>query len=163
ILSTSFNAMADATQTEMQMSENAAQLAGVMLREDEAHAFCRELLEGLLQRTGSQVGAVYFLNDAKTAYEHFESIGLGAGGRAAFSALELEGELGAALATRRIQRITDIPADTRFTFAAVSGDFTPREILTVPVLSDREVTAVISLASVRPYDAPSVRLVNGIW
>ncbi|HEY5473818.1 MAG TPA: ATP-binding protein, partial [Candidatus Limnocylindrales bacterium] len=163
ILSASFNAMADATQTEMQIGENAAQLAGVMLREDEVHAFCRELLKGLLQHTGSQVGAVYFLNDAKTAYEHFESIGLGVGGRAAFSALELEGELGAVLATRQIQRITAIPADTRFTFAAVSGAFRPQEILTIPVLSDHEVTAVISLASVRPYDAPSVRLVNDIW
>jgi len=77
--------------------------------------------------------------------------------------LELEGELGAVLVTRQIQRITDIPADTRFTFAAVSGAFRPQEILTIPVLSDREVTAVISLASVRPYGAPSVRLVNGIW
>ncbi|MEI8189416.1 MAG: response regulator [candidate division NC10 bacterium] len=162
-LSTSFNTMADAIQTQMQINENAAQLAGVMLREEEVKAFCRELLKALLQHTGSQVGAVYFLNEAKTAFEHFDSIGLGAGGRAAFSASELEGELGAALATRQLQRITGIPADTRFAFAAVSGEFTPREILTIPILSGSEVTAVISLASVRAYDAPSVQLINDIW
>ncbi|MCX6089474.1 MAG: response regulator [Candidatus Atribacteria bacterium] len=162
-LSTAFNTMADAIQTQMQINENAAQLAGVMLREEEVHTFCRELLKALLQHTGSQVGAVYFLNEAKTAFEHFDSIGLGAGGRAAFSASELEGELGAALATRQIQRITGIPADTRFAFAAVSGEFTPREILTIPILSGSEVTAVISLASVRAYDVPSVRLINDIW
>jgi signal transduction histidine kinase len=162
-LSASFNTMAETIQTEMQIEDNAAQLASVMLREEDVHAFCRELLKSLLAHTGSQVGAVYFLNDAKTAFEHFESIGLGAGRRAAFSTAELEGELGAALATRQIQRISDIPAETRFAFAAVSGDFAPQEILTIPVLSDRLVSAVISLASVRAYDALSVRLVNDIW
>ncbi len=162
-LSASFNAMADSIQREMMIEQSAAELAHIMLREDEVHAFCREMLKALLLHTGSQVGAVYFLNEAGTDFEHFESIGLGAGGRASFSAAGLEGELGAALATRQIQRITDIPADSRFAFGAVSGHFLPREILTIPVLSDHTMAAVISLASVRPYDAPSVRLVNDIW
>jgi len=163
VLSASFNAMADSIQKEMMIEQNAASLAHVMLREEEVHAFCREMLKALLQHTGSQVGAVYFLDEEKAAFEHFESIGLGAGARASFSATDLEGELGPALATRQIQRITNIPADSRFTFAAVSGQFTPREILTVPVLSDQTVVAVVSLASIRAYDAPSVRLLNDIW
>ena len=163
VLSASFNAMADAVQTEILIEQHTAEVARVMLREDEVHAFCRETLKALLLHTGSQVGAVYFLNESGTAFEHFESIGLGAGARASFSATDLEGELGAALATRQIQRITDIPADSRFTFAAVSGQFTPREILTIPVLSDQTMAAVISLASLRAYDAPSIRLVDGIW
>jgi signal transduction histidine kinase/DNA-binding response OmpR family regulator len=162
-LSTAFNVMAETIQKEMQISANAAQLAGVMLREDEIHAFCREMLKALLQHTGSQMGAVYFLNEAKTTFEHFYSIGLGASGHAAFSATALEGELGTALASRRIQRITDIPADTHFAFAAVSGDLMPREILTIPVLSDHTVSAVISLASVHAYDASAIRLVDDIW
>ncbi len=162
-LAASFNTMAATIQTEMQVNKNAAQLAGVMLREEEVHAFCREMLKELLHHTDSQVGAVYFLNEAKTDFEHFASIGLGAGGRAAFSATALEGELGTALATRKIQRITDIPADTRFTFAAVSGAFKPREIVTIPVLSDHTVSAVISLASIRAFDPVAIRLVSDIW
>ncbi len=162
-LAAAFNSMAEDIQQYTQISENAAHLAEVMLREDEIHAFCRELLKDLLTHTGSQVAAIYFQNEAQTAFVHFESIGLGTGGRAAFSATELEGELGAALATRRIQRVTDIPADCRFTFAAVSGNFTPREILTIPVLAGNSVVAVISLASVHPYSNPAIRLVNKIW
>ncbi len=162
-LAAAFNTMAATIQTEMKIEKDAAQLAGVMLREEEVQGFCRELLKGLLQHTGSQIGAVYFLNDAKTEFEPFESIGLGAKSRTAFSAAGLEGELGTAVASRKIQHIKDIPADTRFAFAAASGDFLPREILTIPVLSDHTVSAVISLASVRAYDAASVRLVNDIW
>ena len=162
-LATSFNTMAAEIQAQTQANENAAQLAELMLRHDEVHAFCNELLQGLMLHTGSQVGAVYFQNEAKTSFGHFASIGLGAGGRAAFSSSELEGELGVALATRQIQLITDIPADTRFTFAAVSGDFTPREILTIPVLAENSVVALISLASVHAYDAAALRLVDEIW
>jgi len=162
-LAAAFNTMADTIQTEMKIEHDAAALAGVMLREEEVHAFCRELLKALLQHTSSQVGAVYFLNNANTEFEHFESIGLGGSGRAAFSATHLEGELGAAVAARRIQHITDIPADTRFTFSAASGEFQPREILTIPILSDHAVSAVVSLASVRAYDPASLRLVNDIW
>ncbi len=162
-LAAAFNSMAETIQTEMKIERDAAELGSVMLREEEVHGFCRELLKGLLHHTGSQIGTVYFLNDAKTDFEHFESIGLGTKGRTAFSAAGLEGELGAAVAARKIQHIKDIPADTRFVFAAASGDFIPREILTIPVLSDHTVSAVISLASVRAYDAVSVRLVNDIW
>ncbi len=162
VLSAAFNAMAETIQGEIQLNARAAQLAGVMLREDEMHALCRAMLTGLLQHTGSQMGAVYFLNEAKTTFEHFESIGLGNGGRAAFSAAEMEGELGTALASRRIERITDIPPDSRFAFAAVSGDLMPREILTIPVLSDHTVSAVISLASVHAYDGSAIRLMNEI-
>ena len=163
ILAAAFNTMAGEIQTQARINENEAELAEIMLREDEVHAFCRELLGGLLKHTGSQVGAMYFQNEARTAFVLFESIGLGAGGRAAFSAMDLEGEMGAVLATRQIQRISEIPADSRFSFAAASGDFTPREILTIPVLSGQAVEAIISLSSIRAYDEAAMRLVNDTW
>ena len=162
-LSTEFNSLAETIEMEMKIRENAAQLAGVMLREEEAHGFCRELLKALLKHTGSQIGAVYLLNEQKTDFEHFESIGLAPAGRASFSAAELEGEFGAAIATGQIQRLADIPAESRFTFSTVGGDFQPREIITIPIPADWSVAAVISLAGVRQYSAPAVRLVNDVW
>jgi signal transduction histidine kinase/DNA-binding response OmpR family regulator/CHASE3 domain sensor protein len=161
-LSAAFNLMADTIETEEDIKENTAQIAGVMLRETELPTFCRELLKKLLQHTGSQIGAVYLLNPQKTEFEPFESIGLAAGGHASFSSTEPEGEFGAALASGQIQHITDIPEDTRFTFAAVGGDFKPREIITIPLLSDHETTAVLSLASLRSYNAGAIRLVKDV-
>jgi signal transduction histidine kinase/DNA-binding response OmpR family regulator/CHASE3 domain sensor protein len=159
----SFNNMAETMQLEMQCRENIARVAEVMLNEDELGAFCRELLKVLLQHTGSQVGAIYVLNEAKTDFEHFESIGLAAVNRTAFSVSAREGEFGTALATRRIQRLTEIPADSRFTLATMAGDFMPRDIITIPILSGSEVVAMVSLASIRSYPAPALRLVNDIW
>lgn len=163
ILAEAFNSMADAIQEHRQINENAIHLSEVMLREDEIHAFCRELLKDLLSYTESQIAAIYFQNETQSAFVHFESIGLSAAGRSAFSATDKEGEMGAALVTREIQHIKDIPADTRFSFAATSGDFIPREILTIPVLSTQSVVAVISLASIHPYSEASIRLIHKIW
>jgi signal transduction histidine kinase/DNA-binding response OmpR family regulator/HAMP domain-containing protein len=162
-LSASFNSLAGTIQTELQSKESAARIAEVMLKAEELRAVCRELLKALLQHTGSQVGAVYLLNEQKAGFEHFESIGLAAAGHASFSAAGRQGEFGAALATLRIQRITDIAPNTHFTFSTVIGDFTPREIVTIPILSGQDVVAVISLASVRSYSAPAMRLIHDIW
>ncbi|NOZ48469.1 MAG: response regulator [Chloroflexi bacterium] len=161
-LSATFDALADTIQADLGVKEGVTLLADIMARETELRAFCRALLATLIEQTGSQIGAIYLHNPQKNEFEHFESIGLAAGGRTSFSVAAPEGEFGAALATGQLQRITDIPEDTRFTFAAVSGDFTPREIITIPLLSDRGVTAVLSLASLRSYDASAIRFLEDI-
>lgn len=162
ILSCSFNQLADSVQAELNRREVAARISAIMLAEEDLRNFCRELLKAQLEHTASQVGAIYLLNGEKTEFELFESIGLGDSGRGSFSATVLEGEFGAALATGRIQRIADIPSDTRFTFTAVSSTFIPREILTIPIHSGKEVVAMISLASVRSYSDTAIRLLNEI-
>jgi signal transduction histidine kinase/CheY-like chemotaxis protein/HAMP domain-containing protein len=163
VLAASFNGLADTVQAELQGKENAARIADVMLREEELSSFCRELLAALVRFTGSQVGAVYLLNPEKSEFVLFESIGLSASRRASFSAIVQEGEFGAALATSQIQHITEIPEDTPFIFSAVIGELRPREVLTIPVVSGQEVVAMISLASVRAYSLPAIRLVNDSW
>ena len=163
VLAASFNGLADTVQAELQGNENAARISEVMLREEELPSFCRELLAVLLTFTGSQVGAVYLLNPEKSGFVLFESVGLQDSRRASFSVMGREGEFGAALSTRQIQHIREIPIDTRFIFSTVIGDMMPREILTIPIVSGQEVVAMISLASVRTYTSPAIRLVNDSW
>ena len=163
VLAGAFTAMADTIRNEIQGKERSSQLTGAMFRNDEAHEFCRELLKALLAHTDSHMGAVYLLDAEKRQYVHFESIGLDKAGRTAFSATALEGELGLAVASRQIQRITDIPSETRFTFTAVSGRILPREIVTIPVISGDEVTAIVSLASVRTYSEAAAQLLDNVW
>jgi signal transduction histidine kinase/HAMP domain-containing protein len=160
LVSAAFNEMAETMETQARINDQAAQLAGIMLRESEARIFCREVLHALMSHTGSQIGAVYLLNEAKTDFEHFESIGLSADRRASFSAEVREGEFGPALAAGRMQRISDIPADSAFSLAAVSGELRPREIITLPLQVGKETIAVISLARVSAYEDTAVRLLE---
>lgn len=163
MLSSAFNSMADMVQGEMENKENIAQVSEGMILQESLPLFCQELLKNLLKLTGSQFGAVYLLNREKTEYEHFKSIGLSAGVRAAFSAKGQEGEFGSVLVTRRIQHIEDIPFDTQFTFSTVNGDFKPKEIVTIPVLDGSDIIAVISLGSIHKYSDMAIRLVKDIW
>ncbi len=157
-LAVAFNALADRTQAELTFRQRVAELNAVMVCELAIGEFRQQLLEALMRATGSEVGAIYVLDEPHAAYQHLESVGLGSAARASFSAAEREGELGAALASRKIQHLAEIPEDTRFAFVTVSGDFRPRAILTLPLGSGSEVPAMISLASVRGYEPAAIRL-----
>lgn len=161
-LSASFNALAQTIESEMNLSKKSAIIADVMLSEDSAHPFCHSLLSSLLEHTGAQMGAVYFLNDKKTAFERFECIGIKEDECSSFSAIHPEGEFGLALSTQTLQHITEIPEDAHFSFHTVGGKFIPREIITLPIVSGNETVAVISLASIKNFRNSSIRLLNTI-
>jgi len=162
VLSASFNELANTIETELTLNEHAAQLAGVMLSEEDAHRFSHALLLAMLQHTEAQMGAVYLLDEEKTTFEPFESIGMNAKGFHSFSAVNFEGEFGLALATKQMQFISKIPKESHLTFSTVSGDFIPREIITIPILVKEEVIAIISLAAVRKFSDISTRLLQSV-
>ncbi len=161
-LSAAFNEMAETVETQMFINEQAALITGMMLQEREVRTFFQKLIKELLEHTASQSGAVYLLNKQETLFEHFESIGLSDIGHRSFSASTLEGEFGAALATGVMQRISDIPEDTRSILATVSGDYLPREIITLPLFSDGKVVAMISLSSIQNYEEKAIRFLETI-
>ncbi|OFX55148.1 MAG: hypothetical protein A2066_15555 [Bacteroidetes bacterium GWB2_41_8] len=161
-LSSSYNALADNIQMNVELEEKSGNITRLMLNEDDAREFFNATLTALAAHTNSQMAAVYLLSDDKTTFEHFESIGLNDNAKQSFEALSFEGEFGNVLASGKVQHLKNIPEDTRFAFHTVSGRFIPREILTSPIISGNEVIAVISLASVNPYNPQSVQLIDYI-
>ena len=157
MLSTAFNDLADTIETELILNKQSAMLAEIMLNENDAYVFCFSLLKTLIEYTGSQLGAVYLLNGSKTTYDKFVGIGLDEGSKT-FSATHFEGEFGLVLSTRQIQYITAIAEDSQFRFSTVSGKFTPREILTVPIIVGNEIVAIISLATIKLFKSLSLPL-----
>lgn len=161
-LSDSFNNLADTIESELNLNKKVAKLAGVMLREDDAHRFSHALLSNLLGTTDSQMGAVYLLNEEKTEFNHFESLGMDSEGSKSFSAVHYEGEFGTALASQKLQHIIDIPEDSSFVFSTISGKLIPREMITIPILSGNETVAVISLATIKSFSQSTLRLIDTI-
>jgi signal transduction histidine kinase/CheY-like chemotaxis protein len=134
-----------------------------MLSQDDLHAFCATVLRALLEHTGSQTGAVYLRNQSTDLFEQFESIGLQKKSLAAFSADGFEGEFGQALLSGEIQHLVNIPEDTRCVFSTVSGDYLPREIITIPILSGDTIEALVSLSSLKGYSPAALQLVQDVW
>lgn len=162
-LTDSFNEMAGVVEIENLLSSRVAEFAGVMLSEDDARIFCNDVLKNMLKHTGSQMGAVYLLNDDQTRFERFACMGMDPEGCKPFSALHPEGEFGLALASRKISHIKEIPADSRFSFQTVSGNFKPREIITIPIFQQDRAVAIISIFSIYSYSEISIRLIENVF
>ena len=163
LLASTFNQMASTVQNELLLRENIAMISGKMMDENELKPFCRKLLETLIPATSSQVGAIFLLDSEKGNFVHFDSIGMNTTRIMNFSAKNFEGEIGTVLGVKKITRIEKIPVDTIFTFPAVIGSFHPREILTIPVLDDDEVIAIVSLSSIHPYPDIVISIIEGLW
>jgi len=161
-LAESFNRLAEANKADIINREQLSEIANVMLKEEDLHSFCHNLLIVLMKFSGSQIGSVFLLNDSKNEYEHFESVGLNQSGCSSFSATLYEGEFGLALATQNKQVIRDIPTDTPMVFSTTSGDFRPREIVSIPIVSGSEVVAMVSLATLNPFSPEALRLIDDI-
>jgi signal transduction histidine kinase/DNA-binding response OmpR family regulator/HAMP domain-containing protein len=162
VLSGTFNTMVDNIQSSKEMDEIFTDISQTMLSEEDPRTFFKVTLLALCQHTKSQMAAVYLLNESKTYYEHYESVGMDEGAKLRFSAIHPEGEFGSVISTHKIQFVKKIPHDTRFVFQTVSGKFIPREIISIPVLAGNELIAIISLAAVRTYTPASLLLINNL-
>lgn len=161
-LSDSFNSMVQSIQTTTELREKTATLSELMLTQGEPKKFFISVLPALASYTNSQMAAVYLLSDDKKKYEHFHSFGMENRVKQSFMTDNFEGEFGSVLSTGKIQTIDRIPKDTRFIFHTVSGKLVPREIITIPVISGKEIVAIISLASIRSYSPQSELLIHNI-
>ncbi len=161
-LSSSFNLLADRIEESINLNEKIVNFVSLLLSEYDAEKFFRTMLNGLVLNTGSQIAAVFLLNDDKDTFEYFGSTGADQIARKSFSANDFEGEFGAALTSHKIQHIKNIPGDTRFVFSTVSGQFIPSEIITIPVVINEEVIAIISLAGIYNYSSHSIRLLTSV-
>ena len=163
LLSAAFNDLADHIQTELQNRLDHQTIAEQMLNQDDLHTFCATVLQALLVHTHSQTGAVYLRNQVTGQFEHIESVGLKENSLAAFSADGYEGEFGQALLSGEIRHLAEIPEDTRCVFSTVSGDYLPREIITIPILSGDTIEALVSLSSLSAYSPAALQLVQDVW
>ena len=163
VLSESFNEMAEILESNLELNQKTGEFSDLMLAENDPRRFFKDILKAFTEQTNAQIAAVYLLNGDGKTYEHFESIGLGESAKKSFTADTFEGEFGKALVTQKIQHITGIAADNHFTFYTVSGKFTPQEIITIPVVSNKKTIAVLSLATIGSFDTKSTRFINAIW
>ena len=162
-LAKTFNSMAISVQSEVEIRENVAWVSQNLMEHNELRPFCQTLLSVLLEKTGSQIAAVYLLSRENKLFEHFESVGMSAADIKSFRADTKEGEFGSVLTSKKIVRVSDIPDDTIYKFNVVSGNFRPKEIISIPILDGNEVMAIISISSLKNYSPLSIRLINDIW
>lgn len=163
LLSAAFNTMIDNIQRTLELKNKLAEINEVMLSKQDSHTFFKYTITELCEHTNSQMAAVYLLSEDEKSFVHYESIGLTEKGKLSFATNNQEGEFGIVLSSHRIHSIKDIPLDTRFIFQTTSGHMVPRELITIPILSEKKVIAIISLASIRNYSVDATNLLHSIY
>ncbi|WP_020676968.1 response regulator [Geopsychrobacter electrodiphilus] len=162
-LARAFNELAGSIEAKMNVQRGNSAIFQSIIAVESVQEFSRILLKKLIEITGSRLAAFYLRSSDGDSFEIVTSIGTGPDSLPPFNATSLEGEIGVALASKQIELIRDIPADTRFTFNAVAGQVLPREIITIPLLERGEVKAVVSLASLHSYSAECLEILQVCW
>ncbi len=162
-LAKAFNQMALTIQSQIKLGHKTFRFNTSLFKREDLTLFSRALINELTELTQSQMGAFYLLNKEKAEFTLLESYGLSAKAKTRFSVKLKEGEFGKALSGKKIVHLRDIPGDTSFTFATTSGNFKPREIITIPIIYGEETVAVISLASIYAYPHETLLLLQNIF
>ena len=161
-LSQAFNSMADTVVSHVSVMRDVTDITETIVDAGEVEDFRRIIIRKLVDITGSDLGAYHLLNRDSGRFEHFTSIGINPELLEPFDASIFEGEFGKTLATKKISHMKDIPEDTVFKFKTFTGTVLPKEIITVPIVIDDVVGAIVSLASINTYSKESLEILDRV-
>jgi signal transduction histidine kinase/HAMP domain-containing protein len=162
-LADSFNVMGEALSSQMEVRAKSATICDCLTSSPDLSVASQSLIEELIEITDS-ILAVFYVRDAdEKLFKHGASIGANAELMSPFDASILEGGLGKALSSKQICRVFDIPEDTRFLSRTASGTIMPKEILSIPLVVEEKVLAVVCLASIKPYSKVNLEALEQAW
>jgi CheY-like chemotaxis protein/HAMP domain-containing protein len=152
-LAAAFNNMADATESRLDIQQYVTDISETMITQSSMQDFGSALLKILMNITNANMCTFYILNEATSQYEHFASIGANQELLRSFDAVNPEGEFGNAVSEKKIIYLNNISNETIFRYRTTAGDLIPKEIITIPVIIDKAVVALISLACLNKFKA----------
>jgi len=162
-LAGSANEMAASIESRLAIEKSVRAISETMIKTLSIRDFGTELLKQLMEITKANMSTFYILNEGTSKYEHFTSIGANEELLKSFNAENPEGEFGKVLSKKEISYLKDIPEDTIFKFQTTAGDAIPKEIITIPVLVDSTVVALISLVNINKFSNEIYKIIKQVW
>jgi len=162
-LAKSINEMTASIESLITTQKGVSNISEAMIGQSSMQGFGSELLKQLMEITKSNMGTFYILNEANLEFEHFTSVGANEELLKSFSAENPEGEFGNAISQKKIFYLRNIPEDSVFKFRTTAGDLIPKEIITIPILIDNTVVALISLANIQKFSKESYSIFEQSW
>ncbi|NOY97531.1 MAG: response regulator, partial [Chlorobi bacterium] len=162
-LAMEFNNMADVTESRLKIQKGVADISETMIGQSSLQEFGPAVLKQLIKITKANTGIFYILNETTSKYEYFASVGANEELLKPFDAKNPEGEVGNALSEKSIYYLRDIPEDTIFKYRTTAGDAIPKEIITIPILVDNTVVAIISLVNIHRFSKECYEILKQSW
>ncbi|MCK4922274.1 MAG: response regulator [Bacteroidales bacterium] len=162
-LAIAVNEMTSSIESRNIIQKGIADISDKMIKQSSLQQFSSEIIKQLMEITGANMSIFYVLNEGTMQYEHFASVGANEELLKAFNANNPEGELGNAIAEKNIFYLRNIPDTTLFKFKTSAGDAIPREIITIPILVDNTVVAIISLVNIQNFRKETYDILKLSW
>lgn len=162
-LAQGFNVMLEAVLSRTKIQKGVADISDTMIGQSSIQDFGSTMITRLMELTGASMGTFYMLNEATGQFEHFTSVGANEALLKPFSAEKAEGEFGNALSKKTICYLRSIPEDTIFKFRTSAGDAIPREIITIPIVVEDLVIALISLVNIYNFCDECYDILSQSW
>mgnify|MGYP002628756231 CR=1 FL=1 len=162
-LALEFNRMADTIASKLKIQQRVQDISETLIKPASMMEFGSELLRKLMEISGATMSAFYILNEVTGEYEHFTSIGANEKALKSFSVESLEGEIGNAISTKGLYYLLNIPKTTIFNYKTIAGEAIPKEIVTIPILNDDNVIAIISLINIHSFDNDIIEMLKISW
>ena len=162
-LANSINEMTDSIERRNAIQKSVNDISETIIGQSSIEEFGSALLKQLMKITGSNMSAFYVLNDLTDDFEHFTSIGANEKLLKPFNFENPKGEFGNVLAKKSIYYLRDIPEDTILKFKTTAGDAVPKEIITIPILIENIVVALICLLNIHRFSKECYDIIEQSW
>lgn len=162
-LGSAINEMSDAISSKSKVQNAVSKIARVMIGNNSFEEFTERLLEQLMDITNSQMSIVYSLDRDSQEFVYFSSIGANHELFKPFTKDSAEGEFDTALKKESIVYLNSIPDETNFKYVTSFGHAKAKGIITIPIVINKEVTGIISLASIHVYTAEVYEILETSW
>ncbi|MFC2111216.1 response regulator, partial [Bacteroidota bacterium] len=162
-LAQAYNSLAEFIESRIKTQEGISEISETLIGQPNINRFGMELLKQLMKISEADMSAFYILNEISNQYEQFASIGVNLKLLKPFNAENPEGEFGNVLSEKSIYYLRDIPEDTIYKYKTTVGDLIPKEIITIPILVESIVVAIISLVSIKKFSNESYDILEQSW
>ena len=156
-------AMAEKVSSQLVAQQGVSDISETLIGKSSLQEFGSGLLKQLMEITKSNMGTFYILDEDNLQFEHFISVGANKELLKPFNAENPEGEFGNAIVKKQIFYLRNIPEDTVFTFKTVAGDAIPKEMITMPILVENMVVALISLVNIHKFRKEGYDILKQSW
>ncbi|MBI9037454.1 MAG: response regulator [Bacteroidales bacterium] len=162
-LAGSINEMVSSIESRNAIQKGVTKISEGMVGQASMQIFCSKLLKLLMKIVEANMATFYIVNEESGEFEHIASIGANKKLLKPFSEKNPEGEIGNAILTKSIYYLHDIPENTIFKFKTISGEVIPKEIITIPILVEDVVVAIISLVSIKKFNNDALEIIKQSW
>lgn len=162
-LAIEFNHMAYMVESKIKVQQGVVDISETMIGKSGMQEFGLALIKRLMKITGANMSTFYILNESTLQFEHFASVGANEKMLSPFSAENPQGEFGITISEKNIYYLKKIPENTIFRFQTTAGEAIPKEIISIPVIVENAVVAVISLVNIHAFIPECYDILKQIW